>query len=307
MARLGTQGCGLEHQLQSIRVALANGVAPAGNAGFLRDSAYLAVILITDEDDCSAPPDSTMFENVPAGININYLCYPPAAQCQMMALPLVPFMIPVGQCVVRPDGAGKLIPIADFVGFFQSLKPPGHVIVSAIAGWPQPGELGSYQADTSGGDGLNVTWTACNANGGGTASLRVKAFVDAFGDNGTFSSICADDFSPAMAKIGQLINQKLENQCFDQPLVDTDPKTPGLQPDCAVTETVGSGQPQPLPSCATGRSPCWTFVPPGDPQNTCAVGYKINIQRTAPAAPGTQAVVRCQTCDSPDDPRCQLR
>ena len=83
---VGIAGCGYEHQLQSIRVALHPqqvNCDPQGNnctdvnmenVGFLRDEAYLAIILISDEDDDSAPvadtsPDgndnNSMFRNRP--------------------------------------------------------------------------------------------------------------------------------------------------------------------------------------------------------------------------------------------------
>ena len=66
---VGTGGCGFEHQLQSVRVALnpdypndpnnpkdlPNTINPE-NIGFVRPKGYLAVVLITDEDDCSADP-----------------------------------------------------------------------------------------------------------------------------------------------------------------------------------------------------------------------------------------------------------
>jgi hypothetical protein len=67
---VGTGGCGFEHQLQSTRVALnadypdntsatPNNINPE-NIGFLRPKGYLAIVLITDEDDCSADPDDTI-------------------------------------------------------------------------------------------------------------------------------------------------------------------------------------------------------------------------------------------------------
>jgi hypothetical protein len=67
---VGTSGCGFEHQLQSVRVALnadypnnpldpPNQINPE-NIGFVRPNAYLAIVLITDEDDCSADPDDTI-------------------------------------------------------------------------------------------------------------------------------------------------------------------------------------------------------------------------------------------------------
>jgi hypothetical protein len=62
MATLGTTGCGYEHQLQSTRVALYETVTPQ-NKGFLRENAYLALVLITDEDDCSADINTDLFAN----------------------------------------------------------------------------------------------------------------------------------------------------------------------------------------------------------------------------------------------------
>jgi hypothetical protein len=56
---VGVSGCGEEHQLQATRVAL---IPQAGinneNAGFVRSDADLAIVLVTDEDDCSANNDN---------------------------------------------------------------------------------------------------------------------------------------------------------------------------------------------------------------------------------------------------------
>lgn len=62
IASLGTNGCGFEHQLQSVRAALDPQLMPAENEGFLREEAALAIILLTDEDDCSAPVETTLFD-----------------------------------------------------------------------------------------------------------------------------------------------------------------------------------------------------------------------------------------------------
>ena len=57
IAALGESGCGFEHQFAAITRALGVdglGAAPAENAGFLRPDALLAIVMITNEDDCSA-------------------------------------------------------------------------------------------------------------------------------------------------------------------------------------------------------------------------------------------------------------
>lgn len=58
-ASLGATGCGFEMQLESMCRAL-NG-SNGANAGFLRDTAFLGVVFLTDEDDCSTE-DTQMFD-----------------------------------------------------------------------------------------------------------------------------------------------------------------------------------------------------------------------------------------------------
>ena len=63
MAALGDSGCGFEHQLASISRALgADGSpAPSTNDGFLRPGAELAIVLLSNEDDCSAPENTQLY------------------------------------------------------------------------------------------------------------------------------------------------------------------------------------------------------------------------------------------------------
>lgn len=89
MALLGTHGCGFEQPLDAVLKALTpstselqfasdtSGHADGANAGFLRADAALAILLLTDEDDCSAlDPDvfnerSTRYP----GENLNLRCW----------------------------------------------------------------------------------------------------------------------------------------------------------------------------------------------------------------------------------------
>jgi hypothetical protein len=61
---LGVMGCGYQHQLQAFEFALvARGVGnEQQQAEFLRPYANLALIFITDEDDCSAAPNDGLFD-----------------------------------------------------------------------------------------------------------------------------------------------------------------------------------------------------------------------------------------------------
>ena len=64
MAALGEHGCGFENQFGAVVRALnADGQGlPSENAGFLRPDAYLAIVMITNEDDCSASPGIPLYD-----------------------------------------------------------------------------------------------------------------------------------------------------------------------------------------------------------------------------------------------------
>ena len=68
MAMLGDRGCGFESQFESIYVALtkAADAQDPDNGGFLRRDARLAVVMLTNEDDCSVSPTSLLLD---PGIN----------------------------------------------------------------------------------------------------------------------------------------------------------------------------------------------------------------------------------------------
>ena len=83
IALLGDKGCGFENQLASIDRALGgDGQQPSTNAGFLRPEAYLGIVILTNEDDCSAPANTQLYslnggqQNVanPLGPIANFRC-----------------------------------------------------------------------------------------------------------------------------------------------------------------------------------------------------------------------------------------
>ena len=207
MAKLGTLGCGFEHQMQAVRMALS-GFIP-DNQGFLRPDAHLAVVLVTDEDDCSAPADSTMYDGVVQEIDSSLRCSIAGHLCNGVPPPTEVFSTPLANCTAAPDGGGQLIPVQTFIDEMRRLRTQS-VSVSVIAGWPQE-ETGATYRIGYGEDGLRPdalsSLAICrSANGAAAVGLRLKQFVDAFGAAGKIISICQDDFSDAMGQIGDLIN-----------------------------------------------------------------------------------------------------
>lgn len=62
-AKVGTGGSSIEMPLQTTKLALNDRVADGTNAGFLRDDALLAIIVLTDEDDCSRDDNNFTIQN----------------------------------------------------------------------------------------------------------------------------------------------------------------------------------------------------------------------------------------------------
>jgi hypothetical protein len=70
---VGVEGCGFEHQLAAIEWAF---YLPDNKSQkeFLRPEAYLGIVILTDEDDCSATPNTAMFNSANAGESGSLRC-----------------------------------------------------------------------------------------------------------------------------------------------------------------------------------------------------------------------------------------
>ncbi|MEM6956643.1 MAG: hypothetical protein AAF645_13200 [Myxococcota bacterium] len=95
LANVGTSGSGTEMPLLMTQFAVADRVADNSNRAFFRNDALLAVIILTDEDDCSRPEDTLRlevdFSNPVAGADI----------CNADA----PTITPIGQVLAALDSA----------------------------------------------------------------------------------------------------------------------------------------------------------------------------------------------------------
>ena len=298
MARFGTAGCGFEHSTEALRLSLD---APE-NAGFLRNDAYLAFVLITDEEDCSAAADSPMFATATPGQDWSLRCYLQAVTCNGGKNDgTADVNLALNECQV--DDASGLIPVQQQVDAIVAKKgDPNLIIAAGIFGWPLPGQEAAARYRITGGGGLLSERgmrevCASSGNGSATPGYRVKKFIDAFPNHTTYS-ICQNDFREAMQKIGEKIRATVGPPCVDRPLVDIDPMAAGLQVDCNVQERTPNGNGQfdehVVPSCdANLDGPCWRLRM--DAQCT-ASNHLIEIDRKGGMpVEGTQQAIRCLT------------
>ena len=164
---VGTSGCGMEHQLQAFEFALAaRGIGNETQQQMLRPNAYLGLVFLTDEDDCSAASNDGMFgpKTELQGETASLRCATRAHACGGRNLTASPpgyptdsaYSHPFNDCQARTDacpnqtdGNGSTdtsqptdcSPLKDIHHLALELKglkadPDHQILVAGIFGWP---------------------------------------------------------------------------------------------------------------------------------------------------------------------------
>jgi hypothetical protein len=228
------EGCGIEHPLEASLKALSTSSEPwrflwtdaqgdRENAGFLRDDALLAVLVISDEDDCSQRDIDAARDSSPRFIETS----------------------PDKRCALLPE---TLMPLSRYFHGLRGLKErPSDVVFGAIAGVPEDlvaerGEgvyaralddarMDIVEAPVAGGIGY-----ACEQENsqGATPARRLVELAAMFGSRGVVQSMCAPSIRASMRAFASAIGDAVN------------------APDCA-----GDACPCDAPfSCVDGRCTC---------------------------------------------------
>jgi hypothetical protein len=299
IAQLGTEGCGFEQQLESMRRAL-NGSNPV-NSGFLRENAFLAVIFVTDEDDCSTE-NNAMFDtsqntlDSPLGPLSSFRCFEFGVYCEPDTARV---QGPRQNCRPRTaadPNSSYMYKAQEYVDFLKGLKAdPTSVIVAGIIGNATPV---SVRSDASGNPDLTPS---CESSSGEAApGVRLKYFLDQFPLRNTVESICNENLEGALVVIANLLAEVIGNPCLDGEIADMDPLTEGIQPECQVSDVRYPGtdyqEETRIPHCdlAGGAYPCWHVE---DNPVTCddtPTHLELIVERNNAEVPqGTHVQVRC--------------
>jgi len=221
LAQQGIGGCGFEQQLASVARALGR----EDQKEFIHDSHLLAILVVSDEEDCSMENGAGLF-----------------AQEEVSNQSLMKVNIACG------ENPSFLFAPGDFYQTFIDAKSPNGVVFAAIAGVPYEGAqavacqgtgdvLGSCldQADMQLVPELvGTSWfyhPACTRSAGDppvevTKAYPGRRYVELA--NGSFQnmsyvySICNADWSQAMMDISRLIAAQMAGTCYKKPL-DWDP------------------------------------------------------------------------------------
>lgn len=311
LARVGTEGCGFEQPLEAARRALDGKTNP----GFVRPNALLAVVFITDEDDCSArdlaliDPDNSSYGNP------NTRCFQRGFSCDVERRAGVEIHT---NCKPRTD---YLYGVERYVEALKGLKAgrPDRVIVSVIAG-KAADEVKVQTGGSSGGIAPSC--------GDAAPALRLDALVEAFGDNGLFHPICSADVGPALSALGDKISARLGPQCVTRPVLTREGRLACREGDiigrdaqgrpvrcaqntladaeCVVERVAGRRADAPrsqIPQCRAGArtaGACWRLAPAAKcAARASSTPYRLEIVGDSQPAPGTYALMRCRAAAQP--------
>jgi hypothetical protein len=278
----GARGCGFEQHLGAIKRALTN---DAANHGFLRNDpvnpsndAYLAVIIIADEDDCSLADfhllaDDSNSKNA-LGATQSFRCTRFGVTCNQNGSNTNQMnqVGPKGQCHPNDDSQ-YLAKINDYVDFLKKLKSdPNKVIVAGIIGTtdrfavelraPQPGAtaIPALAHSCSYVDRNNQTEVA-------DPPIRIKTFLDQFPNRSTFVPICQKDLSGGLRQIGDLLKTVIGDPCIEGKLQNFGtPDAPVYECSVSSVENPGTNNAKEtiMAQCpASGPlppTPCWHIV-----------------------------------------------
>jgi hypothetical protein len=209
MADVGINGCGFEQPLEAMNMALTAGHAE--NEGFVRDTAYLAVVIVTDEDDCSVA-DTEIFNPEVTDPPLN------SFRCTVQGIECIDAWNTLdgtdsstadfSSCISRDASSqGELHLVHRYTDILAQVKGNSALsTISAIAG-PFDGTL-SVQKDEM--DNWRLT-PSCSSSTGGDAmpALRIKEVISYYNEpqemDRAFLSICSSDYSPVLEQIGDRI------------------------------------------------------------------------------------------------------
>ena len=313
MAQLGTGGCGFEMHLESAYRALQ----PGKNPNFYRPGAYLAVVIIADEDDCSTEMgamfgDPTAGLNSPLGPRTSFRCFEFGVKCDNDPSPRA-FGTKTG-CKPNPNSQ-YMYEVDKYIDFLKGLKEdPSLVIVAGIIGidddmhtvvvGPDPMTPANPSVEKS-----CFLVDPNDPNDGAAPPIRIAEFLRNFANRNSQTSICSQTLSDALTDIAELLKLAIGNPCLQRALSDRDLSTTcdhatgaGCEYECSVMDVRNPNsdnrEETVIDSCARsgGATPCWKIIPNVAECPTAPNNLSIEVDRGGGAPPsGTFLEVQCVT------------
>ncbi|WP_052545850.1 vWA domain-containing protein [Enhygromyxa salina] len=310
----GINGCGFESQLESMYLALirAQNAEEVDSYGFLRASAILAVVFVTDEADCSynktyaeifKQDGNRVFWSDPAA------AFPTSAVCWNAGVDCEGDPNNYDTCsAVNKDVNGNsgvdnsqavLHPMSRYIGLLdglekekQQVNEAQEVIVALIGGvandgTPFYGDVGGTNPMFQNSFGIGPGCEAPNPINPAepvqaVPPVRLRDLVEEFTPGNMFS-ICQQDYSDAMVAIADRIREQIQPACYANCVKDTDASTEIVEPECTVEEDPpGDGNDVKIEECLKDAAGYivdgdGAYTMPGPSVNVCYVLLTDNM------------------------------
>lgn len=295
-ARVGATGCGFEQHLSAMARAL-----DGTNPGFLRPEANLAVIILADEDDCSAR-DASVFgpDSGPLGPLQSFRCFRYGTICDEDT------NTPGDKTHCRSAEASPVIdPVEPYIDRVIAIKgDERRVMVGVIAGNTAPTTVELRSPPGGGPDQLAIAHS-CTIDYPETGpavadpAIRLKTFIEGFPGRATFTSVCSPDLSAPLQEIGTTAKRMMGDPCLDSSQLADVSAEPGVQPSCEVVDIADSAPTATtsLATCASGAADCYEIV--ADAAACPATGdhLRVRLSRARAVAADTWTHVRCKRAE----------
>lgn len=273
---VGVRGCGYEKGLEPMRKALSSPLIDGLNSNFVRRNATLAVVVVTDEEDCGDNGDIN--EGI-SGMSAR-ICYYASKG------------IDHNESTADPKGKPyALTPVKEYYDFLIGLKGGQKSMVkfAAIIGVKDADNPSDTTIEYVGNGKVEEACTTPGCSGSyckASPGTRYVQLAEMFGlnENGLVDTICQNDFSETMEELGTFVacprEFRLSESILDPglanilinnvpiPAYSCDKKGAALQ-ECSPTSVTSS--------CDSGSS-CvrtWDYYPPGTNPEPGALGGKI--------------------------------
>ncbi len=285
MASAGANGCGFEQPLAAIKRSFEQ----VANAGFIRSTARLAIVLLTDEDDCSASHPSVFGpDSATLGPLNSFRCTRFGVTCDVGGTSSDEMNVVGTKSDCHANETSPYITdIGRYATFLDSVKADPHdVMFGAIAGTTTPF---SVELRSPPGGGAQIPALAHSCSYAGANGLEVAdppARIDHLARSirrGSVDNVCGD-VANAMLALGQRMNALVGQPCLLQDIA--------MPVTCQAYDEVGSTQTE-LPACsATVTTDCFRVT---EDATACSSGQhlKLEVVRSSAAPANTWTSLHC--------------
>jgi hypothetical protein len=285
---VGTNGCGFEQHVEAARRALHDNPA---NAGFLRPSANLAVVVVGDEDDCSIAHSTLMGTDAALGPLQSFRCTRFGVTCDQGGRTSDEMNMPGTKSGCHSNDASPyLMPMAGYADDFKRLKTGtgGEVMFAAIVGDPRAVTV-ELRTPVGGGTPIPALAHSCAFDTGigpevADPAVRLGDLAAKFGTHGMVANACTSDLGPTMSSIARQMRALTGDTCLLRDIA--------LPADCEVFDLYGGLEVQLPPCTSTVTMDCQQLVE--DPSNCSGQHLRIKVNRSKAPSPDTKVSVRCR-------------